>query len=88
MSSVTLDRLVRTNPPLFEGMFEGTALEVHLDSSALLKLEDRSSYEDRAKLLFPAPSKITDAVRRIVAARQIQPERKGIVVTVSALDLD
>lgn len=87
-SSVALDRLVRTNPPVFEGNYEGTAIEVRLDSSAVLKLEGKTDYERRAEILFPPPPQVENAVRRLIEARQVQPNARGIIVTVSALDLD
>jgi len=85
---IKIDRLVRTNPPVYQGRYGGKALEVRLDSSAVLKLEGTAAWESLKEILVPPPAPISDAARRLIEMRQIEPTADGIVVTISALDLN
>lgn len=87
-SGITLDHLVRTNPPVYQGRYGSKALEVRLDSSAVLKLEGTAAWENLREVLVPPPVPVTDAARRLIELRQIEPTADGIVVTISALDLN
>lgn len=87
-SAITLDRLVRTNPPVYQGRYGGKVLEVRLDSSAVLKLEGTATWERLTEILDPPPAPVTDAARRLIEMRQVESTADGIVVTISALDLN
>ena len=86
-SSVTLDRLLRTDPPVYEGTYDGRVLQVRLDSSALMALRGTSADGSLDKLLDPPPPLVTNTARRLVELRQFEPASDGVIVTISALDL-
>jgi len=86
-SPITLNRLARTNPPVYEGTHGGKAIEVRLDNSAVMKLQGHLSYEQRAGILAPIPPQIADAASRLIERRQAEQDSQSIVVTISALDL-
>lgn len=86
-SPLTIQRLVRVNPPVYEGTFAGKPLQIRLDSSAVMKLEGTSSFEKLRELLDPPPPSLVSAAFRLIQLRHVEPASEAIVVTVSALDL-
>jgi len=99
-SAITLGRIRRINPPIYEGAYEGRPLRVQLDSSAVLKLEGSLSFEKLPELLESKRPIVAKAAQRLIQLRKADrtpapgaslhaasvPE--PIVVTLSALDLD
>jgi len=86
--TITLDRVRRTNPPIYEGAYDGTPLRVHLDSSAVLKLEGTLSFEKLPELLESKRPIVAEAAHRLIQLRKADHAPEHIVVTLSALDLD
>lgn len=85
---ISLSTLVRTEPAMFVGRLGDHSLEVHLDISAILKLEGNASFEERSEALKEGIPRVVDATRRLLQERREKPNAEVVVITISAIDLD
>ena len=81
-------RIGRGRPPVFSAEWRGRPLAIRLDTSAVLKLEGNSDYNELDAVLLMTTERVSVAAKRILEMRRFDGLESELTIVITALDLD